>query len=462
MSFGQRLSPSARAFSCPHCGSPVILRAVGITVTAVCPACGTGIDTASPELKIIQAAKDADFATPLNIGWRGDLDGVAWEIIGCVAKSVRFTIYRWEEYLLFNPWHGFRFLSQVNGHWTLFKRLNQRVDGIGRHNALTLNGRVYHVFNKDTVVVDAVKGEFYWRIKTGDETYACDYISAPYMLSSEESDDEINISLGRYVSKAEIRRAFPDARLPYASGVGACQPSGVRHVRSTFTVAGLAAAAAIIVHIAVATATPHRALVDVQADYLTPKAPPASASASAPMWGDPTATTSPVPFNDPAIPTTAQTLTTQSFDLPEDASLRVDTSTNLDNRWAAFDLTLVNDTTHQDFDIHQETGRYSGIDDGEAWSEGSNHARSYTPVLPKGRYRLMIDADTDAFDHDASVPFSLEVDRGVTDIWNLWLTLLLLAIYPAWVAWRVWSFESARWSNSDYSPGVAIIDNLEA
>lgn len=467
MSFGQRTSASARAFSCPHCGSPVTLRAAGITVTAVCPACGSLIDTASPELRIIQAARDALFASPLEIGWRGKLDDIEWEVIGCVNKSVRYQpAYHWEEYLLFNPWHGFRFLSQVNGHWTLFKRLNQRVDGIAYRHSLGLNGRTFHIFNRDNVVVDAVKGEFYWRIKVGDETQACDFVSAPYMLSSEESDDEINISLGRYVSQADIRRAFPDAHLPYASGVGACQPSGIRNARSIFSVAALAAVAAVIAHVAVALTSPESMVVDLQGQPLSATTP----APSAPMWGaDTPAPGAPYPSTATLqlpdfvpVQTAAKTLVSQPFELATDSNLRVDTWTNLDNNWAEFDLSLVNDTTHETFDIHQATSRYSGVDDGERWSEGSNHARSYTPLLPKGHYRLLIDSDTDVFQKQPSLPFTLEIHRGASDIWNLWLTLLVLAIYPAWVAWRVWSFESARWSNSDYSPGGQLLADQEA
>ncbi len=459
MSFGHRANPTGRAFACPQCGSPVTLRAVGITVTAVCPACGSVIDTASPELKIVQAARDADFATPLDIGWRGELDGIQWEVIGCVSKSVKSTVYHWEEYLLFNPWHGFRFLSQVNGHWTLFKRLNENIDGIGRRNTIGLKGRTFHVFNKDTVVVDRVKGEFYWRLKVGDETFASDYVSAPWMLSCEESDDEINVSMGRYVPKADIRRAFPEARLPYASGVGACQPSGIKNAKAVLALGGMAGLAAVVAHIWMAVLTPHRTVVDVQNEVLTLK--PAAATATA-SWGSAPAIPGVTGFSDTAIPTTAETLTTEPFDLKTDTSLTVDVWTNLDNRWADFDLTLVNDTTHQDFDIHEGTSHYSGVDDGESWSEGRNQARSYTPLLPKGRYRLIIDADTDAFSTASQVPFSLQVRTGQSDIWNLWAALLLLAIYPAWVAWRVWSFESARWSNSDYSPGGQLMANEEA
>jgi len=223
-------------------------------------------------------------------------------------------------------------------------------------------------------------------------------------------------------------------------------------------VAGLAA---IAIHIGVAAFSPKRTVVDIENQSLTLK-PAATAPAATGSWGEASGTPGAVSFGGTPIATAAQSLTTEPFDLTSDTSLTLDIWTNLDNRWADFDLTLVNDTTHQDFDIHGGTSHYYGVDDGESWSEGSNHARAYTPLLPKGRYRLMIDADSDAFSTYSQVPFSLELRTGMTDIWNLWAALLLLAIYPAWVAWRVWSFESARWSNSDYSPGGQLLANQEA
>ncbi|ESQ87253.1 DUF4178 domain-containing protein [Asticcacaulis benevestitus] len=446
--FGQRpTAKSVKAFQCPNCGGPIELRAVGITVTAVCRQCSSIIDAANPDLRVIQAARQAACSTSIEIGSRGELYGVVWEVIGYTRKSVRGTIYAWDEYLLFNPWEGFRFLSQSNGHWTFFKRQNSAIDGIGRRNSLTLSGHTYTVFNKDYVVVESVKGEFYWRVKIGDESYAADYIRPPYMLSSEATTDEINISLGMYVDKAVLKKAFPEARLPSASGVGACQPPPYHDKAGKIVQMGLlAACAAIVLHIAMGIALPSQTMVDITGQPIVVKpSPPNALPVSGAMWGAP---------NETSVgQTEGQTLKSEPFVLPRNGNIRIDTSTWIYNGWADFDLTLVNDKTSVSFPIKQSVSYYHGVDDGESWSEGKNKARTWVSNVPAGTYHLLIESESDQFTKDGQLPFNLTLRRGVNEMSNLWIALFLIAIYPAIVLFRRWSFESQRWSNSDYTPG---------
>lgn len=454
--FGQRPPiKSMKAFQCPGCGGSIELRAVGISITAVCRQCSSIIDTANPDLHVIQAARQAAFSTGIEIGSRGELYGTLWEVIGYTRKSVKGTIYGWDEYLLYNPWEGFRFLSQSDGHWTFFKRLNAAIDRIGRHNSLTYNDKAYSIFNKDYVVVDSVQGEFYWRVKTGDETYAADYIRPPYMLSSEKSNDEINISLGVYVDKAVLRKAFPKARLPYPLGVGACQPPPFRNKAGKIIKLGLlAAGAAIVLHVAMGIALPSQTMVDITGQPIVVK--PASAAvlpAGGEMWG--------LPNETPVAQTEGQTLQSEPFILPRSGNIRIETSTWLENGWADFDLTMVNEKTSVSYPIQQSVSYYHGVDGGESWSEGQNKARAWVSNVPAGTYRLLIDAESDQFAKDGQLPFNLTLRRGVNEMSNLWIALLLIAIYPAIVLFRRWSFESQRWSNSDYTPSGGLNESDE-
>ena len=50
---------SLKSFSCPNCGGTIAIRAVGVTVTAACASCGSTIDVADPQLRIIQKASEA-------------------------------------------------------------------------------------------------------------------------------------------------------------------------------------------------------------------------------------------------------------------------------------------------------------------------------------------------------------------------------------------------------------------
>jgi len=445
--FGRRPpAKSVKAFQCPGCGGPIELRAVGVSVTAVCRQCSSIIDTSNPDLRVIQAARQAAVSTDIEIGWRGELYGVLWEVIGYTRKSVKGTIYGWDEYLLFNPWEGFRFLSQSDGHWTFFKRVNAAIDRIGRRNSLTYNGKTYSVFNKDYVIVDSVQGEFYWRVRRGDESYAADYIRPPYMMSSEETNDEINISLGVYVERADLKKAFPEARLPYASGVGACQPPPYRNKASKIIKLGvIAAVAAVVLHIAIGIALPSQTMVDITGQPIVVK--PASLAvlpASGAMWG--------LPNETPVAQTEGQTMASEAFTLPRNGNIRVDIATALDNGWADFDLTLVNDKTSVSYPMHQSVSYYHGVDGGESWREGRNTASAWISSVPAGTYHLLIDAETDQFAKDGQLPFNLTLRRGVNETSNLWIALLLIAIFPAIVLFQRWSFESQRWSNSDYTP----------
>lgn len=453
--FGQRPAVrTVKAFYCPNCGGAIQLKAVGISINAVCRQCSTVIDAANPDLAVIRKGKAVAFESDLEIGARGELYGVTWEIIGCVRKGVQGGYASWDEYLLFNPWQGFRFLSNVDGHWTFFKRYNGSLPGIGHYNALKMNGRSYVAFNKDRVSVTALKGEFYWRVKTGDVTQAADYISPPFMLSSETSGDEINISLGVYLPKADLQKAFPEATLPYASGVGACQiPPFHGKIKKVLGLGIAAGIAAIVVHIAAAMVSPSQVMVDIHGTPIVvkPVAPGSEATATA------TATATwdtPGEILDKPQQTTGETLQSLPFVLPRDGNIRIDLSTGLDNGWADFGLTLVNDKTGVDFPLQKSTSYYHGYEGGESWSEGSNRTEAFLSNVPAGTYRLLIDADSDELAKNGQLPFSLTLRRGVSEIWNLWIALGLIALYPAFVFFRRWQFESSRYANSDYAPNL--------
>ena len=57
----------------------------------------------------------------LEIGKRGTLAGTEWEVIGWQIRRNAGDPWRWDEYLLFNPYRGFRFLAHDDEGWTLFE-----------------------------------------------------------------------------------------------------------------------------------------------------------------------------------------------------------------------------------------------------------------------------------------------------------------------------------------------------
>ena len=113
--------PQARALNCPKCGAAITLRSFGQAETVVCGSCHSILDAKDPNLAILQQFEAATHAaTPLiPLGTRGKLRGMDYEVIGFQRRDIEVEeiIYYWQEYLLFNPYKGFRYLSEYNGHW---------------------------------------------------------------------------------------------------------------------------------------------------------------------------------------------------------------------------------------------------------------------------------------------------------------------------------------------------------
>ena len=112
----------ATELRCPNCGAPVTLRGFATTRTKTCESCDSVIDTSGEAWTLVQTVDKAHKSKPAYaLGTRGELDGVTWEVIGWQQRSVRSygQVYRWEEHLLYNPYHGFRYLLLQDGHWVV-------------------------------------------------------------------------------------------------------------------------------------------------------------------------------------------------------------------------------------------------------------------------------------------------------------------------------------------------------
>src|SRR6202034_12367 len=116
-----------RVLACPSCGGSVQIRANGISITAVCASCGSTLDVANPDVRLIAEAKERTREPPLAIGKRATLVGTEWEVVGYQTRSDTAAGWTWDESLLFNPYRGFRFLAQDDADWTLYCMLRQDV-----------------------------------------------------------------------------------------------------------------------------------------------------------------------------------------------------------------------------------------------------------------------------------------------------------------------------------------------
>src|SRR5262249_52154617 len=121
----------ARSLSCPNCGAPVELRGFAHTLTAVCPNCLSVLDASNPELQVLQEFKGKERVKPkIPLGSRGALGGTTYEVIGFQERTVQSDgdYFSWDEYLLFNPYKGFRYVTEYCGHWNFVRVLSRLPD----------------------------------------------------------------------------------------------------------------------------------------------------------------------------------------------------------------------------------------------------------------------------------------------------------------------------------------------
>src|SRR5271156_4990378 len=113
--------PQAKAVNCPQCGAAITLRALGQASAVVCESCHAILDAKDPQLQILQ--KFDKIVSPdrplIPLGTRGKLRGTDYEVIGFERRNIKVdgVRYSWHEYILFNPYKGFRYLTEYQGHW---------------------------------------------------------------------------------------------------------------------------------------------------------------------------------------------------------------------------------------------------------------------------------------------------------------------------------------------------------
>lgn len=217
----------AQRLACPQCNGPVDLRAPGESLRAVCPYCNTLLDASNGPLAIL--GKLATKAQPrIPLGKKGTFVDGEFTVIGYLQRSALVDDSWWpfDEYLLYRPGAGFRWLVESDGHWSYVQPV-----AIGACEN-TIKGASYDKVNfaryqLAQLRVDQVFGEMYWQVKEGETVGAEDYVAPPAMLSREFTDTEENWSLSTYMKVKEVQRAFgEDLPLGSPTGIAPNQPDG--------------------------------------------------------------------------------------------------------------------------------------------------------------------------------------------------------------------------------------------
>ena len=459
---------SSSRLNCPSCAGPLELRAPDKTERVTCPNCGSLLDVSQGEYRYLKTLQPVGPPPSIPIGAVAEFEGQPMTVIGFMVRSVEFegTRYFWQEYLLYNPAVGFRWLVESDQHWSYVRTLQPaEVTEPTPGKTASYDGKSFKVFQDAGASVEHVMGEFYWRVEVGERVRAVDFVRPPLMLSKEVSGgggkrkpgelqaEEVNWSLGTYVPVKEIRQKF-NAELPPPHTVAPNQP--FRH-KAVYTYWLLLAFVALLVGAFALVTSPRTRVFEATYNLqpqpsATPTPPPGASRSELSEYFERQRQQLQNLTRNAAGSDGTQVIFTDAFELRGRQNIRVSGQTNVDNNWLYVAGDLINEETGliQQFDLPIEF--YSGVEGGESWSEGGKNDDVTLPSLPPGRYTMRLEAQWENWNQALPPQLSVRVEQGVPRILNLILVLVGLSIIPFLVMLWHFSFERRRWADSAFSP----------
>lgn len=424
-------------FNCPSCGATHTVAGGVRSKVLVCQYCGSAVDISNPRLQIIwkeeSMRRELSRGVTLSLGATARIDGDEFQLIGFIKKSVTYEgiKYPWVEYLLYNRFLGYRWLVESDGHYTFMEPMEKLPLRGGSpvtrpdERAISYDGMTFRHFQTSNPKVEAVAGEFYWRIRMDDSATNFDYVCPPYMLSLEVSDTGFVWSKGRYLQLDEVMAMFSLSK-PLRAGVGVapCQPNPYDEVcRSNWKVFWVASLAGFVMLLGGLLPGGGKVVWSSGTQkYQSNRTFP-------PQEGD-------------------------VFHLPTGGNLAFDFEGRLNQRWLFFDTSLVDAKTGKlakavGMTVERYTGhgqprrtvRVSGIPAGEYKLRWKIQSGTTGPVAEK------IDEKVTS----VPVDYKITLRRGVP-VWG-WFVLMVLVLVPIplYQTARRSSFETQRWYSSDHS-----------
>jgi hypothetical protein len=423
--------------SCPQCGGPLDLRAPDKTERVTCPNCGSLLDVNQGRLEFLKALGPGKVNPIIPIGSAGQFRGGNFTVIGFMQRSVEFdhVRYYWEEYLLYDPRIGFRWLVRSDDQWNFVETVPPGSVRMPSARVANYNGQSFKIYQDAIARAEYVSGEFYWKVTVGELVRAVDFVRPPLMLSKEVTttgqpasgahgkqahaeSGEINWSLGVYVTPREVEKAFGITGLPRPAKPA---PNQVFPHKKVYGYWGLAVLLTLVMAIFFAAVGPEK-----QVFLASYKLEPVASSEG-----------TQIVFTDP-------------IQLAGNHNIQVIAKANVDNSWLYIDGDFVDESSGlvQSFSLPVEY--YHGSDSDGAWSEGSLESNVSISALPPGPYTMRMEVSWQNWQQPAIL--NVQVKQGVPSGSHLLITLGLISLPPIIVMIMHYSFARRRWEDSDYSP----------
>ncbi|MFO0845719.1 MAG: DUF4178 domain-containing protein [Gemmataceae bacterium] len=412
---------NALQLNCPKCGAALELRAPDRSERVGCPSCGALSDVLQGQLRLLKSLEPPPVQPAIPLGAAGQRDGVEWTCIGFLQRYVTFegVNFPWEEYLLYQPRLGFRWLTRSDGHWNWVEAVppaSVRVDGKTANYA----DQWYRLFQKAEAHVGFVVGEFYWKVQAGEAVASADYVNAPGMLSEEVTagggEGEVNWSFASYLPASEVEGMFGlKSPLPPPTTIGPNQPFPYAGVyKSAVALLG----ASLLLGFLFFAISPHAVVYSANIDM------------------------KPLPEGQ----RTHKVIVEEPLTLRPRRNIQVSLTPRADAGWVHLAGSLTPRAPPP------TPGASSSPPHGERrdfafLTTGGQRAFVYLSAVPAGEYTLQLDLSPR--DPKAGTSAEARVEQGIAHPYPLMLTLLLLGVVPFVIGlYQLW-FESRRWADSN-------------
>lgn len=351
-----------------------------------------------------------------KIGDKGFLKGAEYMVTGAITKKVNGG-YHWREYILKNDAGDFVYLSESDGHWIFLTEMEEKFDVRTHPKSITYESSSFHLYEYSDTDIDNAAGFFDFELPV-KRVHLTEYIQPPLMISIEKMNGVETAFLGEYISKKEIKKAFPQADLPYQRGVNMVQPY-------YFDVNNMAIIFCIFLLMIITT---NWYIYKDQAEQV--------------VFDKAIAFTD---FND-------KELTSESFVLKGgSAPVTVQVSTDVDNSWANVDVALVNESTNDEIHANKDIEYYHGYEDGESWTEGNWSEKFNICGVKAGKYHLLI-KPLKAPEDNKNTAMKLKVVWNQPSSRNVWIIAIFMIVVYIVIRYFKINFEKTRWEDSSYSP----------
>lgn len=205
-----RLPGSVASLACPDCAAPLSYHA-GMATQVYCAHCHSAVDFSGDTATLIRRCQDMEQQQALTLqpGCHATMDGLPWTLSGVLVWQQEAG-GRWNEYLLYNPDHGFRWLVENSQGWFLARLINAWPEQVDERCIRRGSMRYYQHGTDAIASIVYAAGAFPWRAKLGDSVLLSEYCSSSgkKWLSRSWSKQEINWSVSTMVRGETVMEWF--------------------------------------------------------------------------------------------------------------------------------------------------------------------------------------------------------------------------------------------------------------